>query len=902
MKVVLVCLVALFLLGGCKTHFITDTEYRRIVERDFENKKQLLENAPQNLFAVFDTPMTLEEREALQFLYAYSPLIDLTINNGEFLLGNVRHAFKVRSEMPWGKEIPEDIFRHFVLPLRGSNESLDSARFVFYDELRDRVIQCKDMEQAALEVNHWCHEKAIYKPTNARTCAPLTMTTTAYGRCGEESVFALAAMRSVGIPARQVYTPRWAHCDDNHAWIEVWVDGEWKYLGACEPEPRLNIAWFTAPVRRGLFMQARVFGKYISDEEVVSMNPNLTNVNVTGNYTETAKVKIQVVDEAQQPVAGAKVEYKIYNYGEYYPAVVLKTDKDGYSELTVGLGDWLIWASKDGRYGFDKLDALQRKSEILQIVLNRKNNETYRFDYDIIPPAEKQYEALVSDEERAVNDRRFMYEDSVRNAYVATFPDDSAACRIARDFGVNEKEFAAYIKASRGNYPELISYLQSAHNEGMNPEQTALMMKLLGALTDKDLQDMKADSMFNYIAPVVRNTPDLLAVRYSDPAIEAVRNVLCPRVENEPINFGRGEVEAFLRAHGINWGGEVSTDESVRLLLEAMKRIQVVDSVNTINISTPPAGVVRAMVTDSRSKDLFFVAACRIMGIAARLNPVNAKPEYYNDSEWLPVVFTAEAIAPKGRLMIRYDGTAVKDPLYFVNFTVAKIENGVARTIDLGSNDQVDMGAGASYRAIFSKPVEIEVGDYILVTGNRRSDGSVLSNITAFTVKADSLSEVKMEVRDAAEKLNILGQINTGLKFLAGDTGEPCALEFPNKGYTAIALIEANKEPVNHLIRDMSVMKEDFEDLGIPLMFIFTDKQQYEKFSRHDFRPLPSVMLLGYDKDAEIAGMLAERLQLKNASNFPLIVIADKDGNAVFISQGYRIGLGTQIMKYMTMK
>lgn len=99
------------------------------------------------------------------------------------------------------------------------------------------------MEKAALEVNHWCHEHVIYKPTNARTRSPLATMLTAYGRCGEESIFTLAALRAVGIPARQIYTPRWAHCDDNHAWIEVWVDGEWKYLGACEPEPRLNIAW-----------------------------------------------------------------------------------------------------------------------------------------------------------------------------------------------------------------------------------------------------------------------------------------------------------------------------------------------------------------------------------------------------------------------------------------------------------------------------------------------------------------------------------------------------------------------------------------------------------------------------------------------------------------------------------
>ena len=270
MKQVLWILLAFVLLCACEEkHFMTDPDYRRMVEQDFQKKKEVLEGNPGNLFAVFDSPMSVEEREALMFLYAYSPLIDLSFSGGDFLLKHVRWAFQAREAMPWGKDIPEDIFRHFVLPVRGGKENLDTARIVFYKELKERVAACESMEKAALEVNHWCHEHVIYKPTNARTRSPLATMLTAYGRCGEESIFTLAALRAVGIPARQIYTPRWAHCDDNHAWIEVWVDGEWKYLGACEPEPRLNIAWFTLPVQRAMYVESEVFGKYNGQEEIV---------------------------------------------------------------------------------------------------------------------------------------------------------------------------------------------------------------------------------------------------------------------------------------------------------------------------------------------------------------------------------------------------------------------------------------------------------------------------------------------------------------------------------------------------------------------------------------------------------------------------------------------------------
>ena len=82
------------------------------------------------------------------------------------------------------------------------------------------------MYDAILEINHWCHEKAtssllIPGRLHHDRCR------TALGRCGEESALLVAALRSMCIPARQCYTPRWAHTDSNHAWVEAWADGRW---------------------------------------------------------------------------------------------------------------------------------------------------------------------------------------------------------------------------------------------------------------------------------------------------------------------------------------------------------------------------------------------------------------------------------------------------------------------------------------------------------------------------------------------------------------------------------------------------------------------------------------------------------------------------------------------------
>lgn len=872
--------------SGCtrERHFFSDGAYRATVHKDFEAKRAILADSPTNLFSVFNNPMTTEEREALEFLYAYSPLVDIAWYGGDFLLDNVRHALRVREEMPWGKEIPEEVFRHFVLPIRSGNEGIDSSRTVFYNELKERVTACKTMEEAALEVNHWCHEKAVYQPTNARTCSPLMMTTTGYGRCGEEAVFALAAMRSVGIPARQVYTPRWAHCDDNHAWVEVWVDGIWKYMGACEPEPQLNTAWFTAPVRRGLYMEARAFGKYEGSEEVTSANANATALNVTRNYTEVKRVTVVVRNADGTPAEGATVQYRIYNYGEFYPAVTLKTDAKGLSSLTCGLGDWLAWAYKDGKYGYAKLHATTE--DTIAVTLDKAEGADFRFDFDVVPPVEKQFPPVSSDRDRAANDRRLTTEDSIRNAYAATFISENEALRLASDLGYGDANLlVARLRASRGNYGEVVDFLQSEADSSV--ERKELALQLLEVLPDKDLQDITAAILTDHLNGAAACLSD---GKCSD--AELFRTcVLNPRIKYEIITPYRKPLGEFLSREGI-----ANPEE----LLAWMKKIRVNDTSSRINFCTPPEGVLRAMVTDTRSLEHFFVSACRTMGVPARLNPLDGKPEYHEGNTWHTVMFAAEQQPqPKGTLMVHYAGGQVADPAYYTHFTISKIEGGRTHLIDLGSNADVDMGGGVSYSAIFAKPVALECGDYLLVTGNRKADGSVLSSVQAFRVEAGKRTDVEMRVRDVTEEATVLGTLDGKITYRPLDGSEAKEFALPKNGCTVIAVMAAGQEPTNHLLRDMSGMKADFEAKGTPMLFLLIGGTDESKFSLTGFRPMPDNMWFGFDTDGSVLQMLERCLQLKGGANLPIVVAVNHAGEISFLSQGYRIEMGRQLIRYV---
>ena len=58
----------------------------------------------------------------------------------------------------------------------------------------------------------------------------------------------------------------------------------------------------------------------------------------------------------------------------------------------------------------------------------------------------------------------------------------------------------------------------------------------------------------------------------------------------------------------------------------------------------------------------------------------------------------------------------------------------------------------------------------------------------------------------------------------------------------------------------------------------------------------------GIDREGCLLQCLAESLHLANPESLPLIVLLNAKGEVVFVSQGYRVGLGTQIMNIINRK
>lgn len=858
-------------------HFITDTAYRAEVENDFQAKQAALPNG--DLFAVFNDQMTPEEREALTFMYAYMPIGDITDYSGDFYLKNIRSSFQARNEMPWGDSIPEDIFHHFVLPVRINNENLDESRMVFFDELKDRV-KGLSLYDAVLEVNHWCHEKVIYTPSDGRTSSPLASVKTAYGRCGEESTFTVAALRSVGIPARQVYTPRWAHTDDNHAWVEAWVNGKWYFLGACEPEPVLNLGWFNGPAYRGMLMHTKVFGKYNGPEDVMERTDGYTEINVIDNYAPSAKAVITVTDANGKPVKDALVEFKIYNYAEFNSVARKKTDADGKCSLSAGKGDMLVWASKDGKFGYSKV-SFGKDGEVT-IALNKKPGDVETIALDIIPPVDGSIPAEVTPEQKEANAKRLLEEDAIRNKYVATFYTEEKAEALAKELGIDPMKTEDFMIGSRGNWMEIEKFLRETP-----AEKRAQAMALLDVVSAKDLRDTPASVFADHL----NNTPAVQSEWFNE-------YIMNPRVANEFLtpykSFFAANIEPSLAKQAV---------ENPQALVDWVKNnVSINDALNAQRIPIMPMGVWKSRIADKGSRNIFFVAVARSLGIPARIEPVARKIQYFKDNAWVDVDFEAavQTTAKQGKVIASYQPIkALQDPKYYSHFTIAKVlPNGTLQTLNFERGGNVDMGLGDTWSGLLKKPLSMDEGNYMLVTGTRMANGSVLAEIEFFNVEADKTTPIQLEMRESKDEIQVIGNFNSENKFKRADNGEETSLlATTGRGYYIVALLGSRQEPTNHAMRDIAAVKKELEDWGRGIVLLFPDEKGYKNFDPKEFGDLPGTITYGLDIDGAIQKEMATAMKLQNANTLPIFLIADTFNRVVFVSQGYTIGLGEQLMK-----
>lgn len=459
---------------------------------------------------------TGDMRTALEYLYGTLPLDDVRFTPFEWMEEACAAALATRAANQYGADIPEDIFAQYVLCPRVNNERAQRHRRFFAEKLKARI-QGKSIADAALSVNLWCCEQVTYHSSDDRTEGPITAYLSGIGRCGEESAFAVCALRSVGIPARQVYSPWWSHCDDNHAWVEVYTGDGWHYMGACEPEYELDRGWFMAASRRAMLVHSRAFSSYAADglagEELIEKRGEAYLFNRTARYADTVELNISVI-RGNAAVCGAKVHIQLLNMAAYRDIAVLTTDGEGRAQLRCGKGSIHISIEHNGAYFERDIDTsictevMCKPGEFVQgytsgIFRAPQSAPSNRTAADKAKQAEMKAATINA---AALRERRI-------NAYYDEFTASHKCSEV----------WLPYIRAARGNADEIGAFLLLQGEADM-----PYALKMLQTISEKDMRDTDAAALMYHMKRVLPNKhgmDDSLFINY----------VLCPHIGMEPI-------------------------------------------------------------------------------------------------------------------------------------------------------------------------------------------------------------------------------------------------------------------------------------------------------------------------------------------------------------------------------
>lgn len=435
------------------------------------------------------------------------------------------HAARLRRTVPWCVALSQEAYEQYVLCPRVNDEDLSEHRELFYRQLWDRVRDLEP-EQAVLEVNRWCHEQASYQAQDERTASPLTVYRCGSGRCGEESAFLVAALRSVGLAARQVYAPRWSHCDDNHAWVEALCHGRWRFLGACEPEPVLDRGWFNTAASRAMLVHSRTFGP-VTDTALhgapLGREGQALYHNQTARYAPTREYTFRAAP-------GEVINLEIFNEARFCPIARLTAGADGTARAELGLGDLHLSAGEKEAF------CRGEREQTAELALPAPCPDWTPFPFHAPPPSPVNPAPLTQAQRR-------------ERAAVLAAGTARRAARMAGYFDAKKARACPgqreLLRKARGNFGEIHAFLSR--------DGDPLRAALVESLSDKDLRDVTAQLLETHLE---RARP--WADRY--PAEVFRRFVLCPRVALErltdwsaPQPGAVGEVIALRKAGVPAW-------------------------------------------------------------------------------------------------------------------------------------------------------------------------------------------------------------------------------------------------------------------------------------------------------------------------------------------------------------
>jgi hypothetical protein len=677
-------------------------------------------------------PAGSEQREAARFLVDNLPPGDTVALDAAALAEHVDYAFLAREAMPWGRQVPFDIFLRYVMPHRVAQERVQPWRRQLFETLVPVLAGITDIRTAALAVNRCCFAMAGFSTSARWDQGPADTWTRGVGRCEELSILFVDAARAVGIPARTCYTPCWRHSDDNHLWAEFWDGAQWQYLGAGEPESLPGLAWFSPHLPKAVLVLANAYGSLrpgeTPDAPVYAEGPGFLVLNRSADYLSTGRLRTVVAEADGRPAANATAIVHVYNYGHFSPVARVACVPDGAGELELGAGDVLVCAAREGRADCAMARVEPGRTSTVRLALDGRRLPAgeWRMDFADDPQRSAAAAAAFAQVEAATAPLRSSLQ-AERTARLKSF-----AAVADRAAGGMEAPLAKALAEAGGNVGELMRGLDLAAARGRDDFEVAAAMVLAMPAKDRAMAEGRHLAEEASLALAARTT--LRERKLLDYDAETfVRGVLPGRLLFEQFSHWREK----LAAHCAGWAEQAPDLRTLALRVNRfLAGLPRIPARGRGVLMTPDQ--VLAVGGWQHPDELLVLggAMLRCLGVPVRLHPDRDWMEYFDGTSWFPLYpdapadlgdtrAMAEARAFYGehaRVTVRFtrDGNPVgqDDARYFRDFAVSRLlAPGFFAALE---DPDLSWEEGAAV-------LDLPAGEYLLTCGGRGASGRSLA-------------------------------------------------------------------------------------------------------------------------------------------------------------------------------
>lgn len=441
---------------------------------------------------------------------------------------------------------------------------------------------------------------------------------------------------------------------------------------------------------------------------------------------------------------------------------------------------------------------------------------------------------------------------------------------LSQKLGADPARMKVIFSRSMGNYNEIRNFLLNAPDSLISRG-----LDLLEVLPDKDLRDSRYSILSDHLLNSRGN------LRYDRDLFRDY--VLNSRVANEMMLPWRSYFLNNLPQDLLE-----NSHEHPELVKDYLnKEISLTEEENYYETPITPIGVNELKVSDTQSRAVCFVAICRSLGVPSRLEPGRSIPQYWKGEKWHDVYFADQDKATEEKGVIKLNTSQdYPVPQYSTHFTLARFENGRYNTLDYDFNQKVTE----------FPELELPAGNYMLVTGNRPDKKVIFVQISFFSLAAGEKKSVAVNLRPAEAVSEYEGTINIDdiKALLPANFNTQRGI---GKG-VILAWIEPDHEPTRHIFTDLPPVKDELDKWGGLFVFMTKSEADSRSLKPDQLTGLPEHSVFTTDPDMR---MLKNSVSLTPAPDIrlPFIVLADQNGKVLFVSSGYRIGMGEQLLRHL---